>query len=150
MDVESGVDLLALEELMATLRDWLVICQPRVPAVWEGVSNEVRDANGRQCCKYREIWRQHAASYDQVGEHEARHPKGQEDGFASVCQKQCKYMSTKRSSATMFTWMYRAVHDLLRIPHLLCHVFDLAGLVLREQVLRLLQSLRAREQGPDQ
>ena len=28
------MDLLALAELMATLRDWLVICQSRVPVVW--------------------------------------------------------------------------------------------------------------------
>lgn len=32
-DVESGVDLFALALLMATLRDWLVICQRRVPVV---------------------------------------------------------------------------------------------------------------------
>ena len=34
MEVERGVDLLALAELMATLRDWFVICQRRVPVVW--------------------------------------------------------------------------------------------------------------------
>jgi len=28
------VDLLALEELMATLRDWLATCQAMVPRVW--------------------------------------------------------------------------------------------------------------------
>ena len=28
------MDLLALAELMATLRDWFVICQSRVPVVW--------------------------------------------------------------------------------------------------------------------
>lgn len=33
MEVDRGVDLLALAELMATLSDWLVICQPRVPVV---------------------------------------------------------------------------------------------------------------------
>lgn len=33
MEVGSGVDLLAFELLIATLRDWFVICQPRVPAV---------------------------------------------------------------------------------------------------------------------
>jgi hypothetical protein len=32
--VERGVDLLALALLMATLRDWLVICQPSVPIVY--------------------------------------------------------------------------------------------------------------------
>ena len=31
--MESGVDLLALAELMATLRDWFVICQARIPGV---------------------------------------------------------------------------------------------------------------------
>lgn len=34
MEVVRGVDLLALEELMATLRDWLAICQRRVPVVY--------------------------------------------------------------------------------------------------------------------
>ena len=33
LGVERGVDLLALALLMATLRDWLVICQRRVPLV---------------------------------------------------------------------------------------------------------------------
>ena len=33
MEVEIGVDLLALDELMATFRDWFVICQPSVPIV---------------------------------------------------------------------------------------------------------------------
>jgi hypothetical protein len=33
LEVERVVDLLALALLMATLRDWLVICQRRVPRV---------------------------------------------------------------------------------------------------------------------
>ena len=33
MDVDRGVDLLALALLMATLRDWLVICHRSVPVV---------------------------------------------------------------------------------------------------------------------
>lgn len=33
MDVERGVDLLALALLIATFRDWLVICQRSVPVV---------------------------------------------------------------------------------------------------------------------
>ena len=33
MLVDRGVDLLALAELMATLRDWFVICHASVPAV---------------------------------------------------------------------------------------------------------------------
>lgn len=33
MEVGKGVDLLALALLMATLRDWFVICQRRVPVV---------------------------------------------------------------------------------------------------------------------
>ena len=31
--MERGVDLLALALFMATFRDWLVICQRRVPVV---------------------------------------------------------------------------------------------------------------------
>lgn len=33
VEVDRGVDLLALALLMATLRDWLVICQRSVPVV---------------------------------------------------------------------------------------------------------------------
>lgn len=33
VEVEIGVDLFAFAELIATLRDWLAICQPNVPAV---------------------------------------------------------------------------------------------------------------------
>ena len=33
VEVEMGDDLFAFDELMATLSDWLVICQPRVPMV---------------------------------------------------------------------------------------------------------------------
>jgi hypothetical protein len=33
IDVVRGVDLFALAELMATLRDWLAICQRSVPVV---------------------------------------------------------------------------------------------------------------------
>ena len=33
--VERGVDLLALALLIPTLRDWLVICQSRVPVVYD-------------------------------------------------------------------------------------------------------------------
>ena len=36
--MDRGVDLLALALLMATLRDWLVICQRRVPVVCHLVS----------------------------------------------------------------------------------------------------------------
>ena len=34
MEVERGVDLLALALFMATLRDWFVICHSKVPVVW--------------------------------------------------------------------------------------------------------------------
>lgn len=35
-ETDRGVDLLAFALLIATLRDWLVICQRRVPVVWKG------------------------------------------------------------------------------------------------------------------
>jgi hypothetical protein len=35
LEMDKGVDLLALALLMATLRDWLVICQRSVPAVYD-------------------------------------------------------------------------------------------------------------------
>lgn len=66
-----GVDLLALEELMATLSDWLAICQRRVPVVY--MSHSIR------ACKKR-IWGvegtylkaggEHASCNDQIGENE--------------------------------------------------------------------------------
>lgn len=34
VEVESGIDLFALEKLMPTLTDWLVTCHPSVPAVY--------------------------------------------------------------------------------------------------------------------
>jgi hypothetical protein len=34
LETDNGVDLLAFALLIATLRDWLVICQRRVPVVW--------------------------------------------------------------------------------------------------------------------
>lgn len=35
VEVDRGVDLFALALFIATLRDWFVICQRRVPAVCE-------------------------------------------------------------------------------------------------------------------
>ncbi len=39
MDVERGVDLLALALLIPTLRDWLVICHRSVPVVFLSLEN---------------------------------------------------------------------------------------------------------------
>jgi hypothetical protein len=36
VEADRGVDLFALALLMATLSDWLVICQSNVPAVYGG------------------------------------------------------------------------------------------------------------------
>lgn len=48
LEVGRGVDLLALALLMATLRDWLVICQRRVPVVLGGVSYGWNGEEGRE------------------------------------------------------------------------------------------------------
>lgn len=40
--VLNGVDLFAFALLMATLRDWLVICQRRVPVVCANVSMTIQ------------------------------------------------------------------------------------------------------------
>jgi hypothetical protein len=48
LETDKGVDLLALALLIATLRDWLVICQSRVPVVCKGVSYG-----------FKEIYREH-------------------------------------------------------------------------------------------
>lgn len=50
VDVERGVDLLALALLMPTLRDWLVICQRRVPVVWDHSARSLyRDKSDHTC-----------------------------------------------------------------------------------------------------
>ena len=82
--VERGEDLLALALLMATLSDWLVICQRTVPVVWrrrQGVSGREAGEGGA----YTEAWRQHAGRDDEVGDDEAGHAEGQEDRLAGVC-----------------------------------------------------------------
>lgn len=57
-----GVDLFALALLIATLRDWLVICQRRVPVVCElsGGASAVRV----KCGWYLEAWGEHARGDD--------------------------------------------------------------------------------------
>lgn len=68
--MDRGVDLLALALFMATLRDWLVICQPNVPSVYTQPS---------QAWPHGECWdeaysktrRQHAGCDDEIGEDEA-------------------------------------------------------------------------------
>ena len=54
--------MFALALLIATLRDWLVICQRRVPVVYEllGVASAVRV----KCGWYLETWGEHARCDD--------------------------------------------------------------------------------------
>lgn len=57
-----GVDLFALALLMATLRDWLVICQRSVPVVYgKLVKANVLLVRGR---RYLETWCEHARGDD--------------------------------------------------------------------------------------
>lgn len=79
--VERGVDLLALALLMPTLRDWLAICQRRVPLVWGSVSKVLVGDWG---LLYLKSWREHTGGYYEIGDDEAGHAKGQEDGLSGV------------------------------------------------------------------
>jgi hypothetical protein len=45
--VDRGVDLFAFEKLIATLSDWLVICHPRVPAVYVCSAMRIRPVCAR-------------------------------------------------------------------------------------------------------
>lgn len=60
MERESGVDLLALALLMATLSDWLAICQRRVPVVYcqLDVGFVVLPLNG--IFSHLKTWREHS------------------------------------------------------------------------------------------
>jgi hypothetical protein len=66
--VERGVDLLALALLMATLRDWLVICQRIVPVVCEELVWQVILVLE---APYLQTRRKHSGSNDEVGNDEA-------------------------------------------------------------------------------
>lgn len=72
MEVERGVDLLALALLIATLRDWLVICHKRVPVVYyyELVQGMAMTGEMGGNATYTETRSQHAGCDDQVGEDE--------------------------------------------------------------------------------
>jgi len=60
VEVESGEDLFALEALMPTFRDWLVICQRRVPVVWQGGALVVGRWKGGRERTHAEVGGQHA------------------------------------------------------------------------------------------
>ena len=49
VEVERGVDLFALALLMATLRDWLVICQRSMPVVYIKLVIHEGAQGGRKC-----------------------------------------------------------------------------------------------------
>ena len=49
VEEERGVDLFALALLMATLRDWLVICQRSVPVVYIKLVIHEGAQGGRRC-----------------------------------------------------------------------------------------------------
>jgi len=78
--VERGVDLLALALLMATLRDWLVICQRSVPVVWVSL----KSARCRWGSLYLEAGCEHAGCDYEVGDDEARHAKGEKDWLSGI------------------------------------------------------------------
>jgi hypothetical protein len=61
--VERGVDLLALEKLMATLRDWFVTCHASVPAVFR-VSVAILVCRVLRGIAYPEAWCEHAGCDD--------------------------------------------------------------------------------------
>jgi hypothetical protein len=75
------VDLLALALLMATLRDWLPICQRRVPLVCRDQSSFPLEVWNQT---YTQSRGQHACRDHQVGEHVGRHAEGQKDRLAGI------------------------------------------------------------------
>lgn len=78
--------MLALAELMATLRDWLTTCQPMVPAVCDwGLVGWENEAGGMRT--YAETGLEHAGRDDQVREDERRHAEGQHDRFPGIYRK---------------------------------------------------------------
>lgn len=69
--MERGVDLLALALLMATLRDWFVICQRRVPVVFKvGVLGDGELVEGGRGTwdgeRYLEVGGEHAGCDNEV------------------------------------------------------------------------------------
>ena len=70
---------------MATLRDWLVICHDRVPAVLESnVVISTRSLNGLILRYYPKPGCEHPRCHDQIREHKTGHAKWQEDGLAII------------------------------------------------------------------
>lgn len=87
------MDLLALALLMATLRDWLAICQRTVPVFYSKVRPQDKSLHNtrqmEQCSRwytYSKAWSEHACCHHQVGENEAGHAKGQQNWLAGVCR----------------------------------------------------------------
>ena len=114
------MDLLALAELMATLRDWFVICQSSVPVVYVQIYlvavgiHVTEKTNLETGC-------QHAGCDYQVGYHEAGHAEGKEDWLSSVCHNQpcnCSMMlavvpGCSVESTTFFACHISGVIDLI-------------------------------------
>jgi hypothetical protein len=79
--VDMGVDLLAFALLIATLRDWLAICQRSMPPVfWIGrqCNAEERLFHAILCSAastHTKSRSEHPRRYHQVGQHKARHPE---------------------------------------------------------------------------
>lgn len=59
----------------------MVICQRSVPVVWGLVSKVLVGGGGRL---YLKAWREHASGYYEIGDNEAGHAEGEENGLASV------------------------------------------------------------------
>ena len=120
VEVERGVDLLALAELMATLRDWFVICQSSVPVVYVQMYSVAVGVQVREIINLK-TGRQHAGCDDQVRNNEARHAEGKEDWLSSVCHNQpcnCSMMlavvpGCSVESTTFFACHISGVIDLI-------------------------------------
>ena len=67
-ETDRGVDLLAFALLIATLRDWLVICQRSVPVVCNSISLEFSKVKQET---HPEAWRQHTSRHNQIRKNKA-------------------------------------------------------------------------------
>lgn len=146
LEVGRGVDLLALALLMATLRDWLVICQRRVPVVWGWVSYGWKGRGGGKRTP------RPGVSMPAVTTRLDRTKEDIRNGSitGSPVSAPCQYFSPycRKSSRKQRTRMYRRIHHLLRMPQLRRHLRNLAQLIIRNQLLRVLQSLLRYQQHP--
>lgn len=153
------MDLLALDELMATLRDWLATCQAMVPRVcwWGGggqlglcrvgvTRNRERrtprpGVNMPAVTTKLDSTKQDILKGRKTGSPVSR--ERERRGF-SLCTARVRSVTLQPASS--LTGMQRRVDNLLGLPQLRCHLVRLALLVGYQRPLGLLETRLAHEQ----